>query len=52
MADYLNDDIVIACADLVGRAGAADPRCWHCDGTGGCPRGCDDGEIVLTEWFS
>jgi hypothetical protein len=27
--------------------GVDDLGCWHCDGTGGCPRGCDDGEIVL-----
>lgn len=30
--------------------GVDDLGCWHCDGTGGCPHGCDDGEIVLEEW--
>lgn len=32
--------------------GVDDLGCWHCDGTGGCPRHCDDGEIVLEEWFA
>lgn len=31
--------------------GLDDLGCWHCDGTGSCPCGCDDGEIVLGDWF-
>lgn len=27
--------------------GVDDLGCWHCDGSGGCPHHCDDGEIVL-----
>lgn len=30
--------------------GVDDLGCWYCEGTGGCPRYCDDGEIVIEEY--
>ena len=30
--------------------GVDDLGCWYCEGAGCCPRGCDDGELVLEEW--
>lgn len=47
---------VIACDGCNGSSacpecgGLDDLGCWHCDGTGGCPRHCDDGELVLDNW--
>jgi hypothetical protein len=47
---------VIRCEGCDGKSrcpecgGVDDLGCWYCGGTGTCPRGCDDGEIVLEQW--